>query len=252
MISLVDVAEVVRESVEIGLHVAGVGQVTRYDAAKQLADVLPLVRLRVVDEEGNVSFRARPIIPNVPVLFLGGGGFRATWPVAAGDTALLVFADSSLDAWLAKGGIADPVGEERHAMTDAVAIVGLKSFAQPWPDAHAANATIGRTSGEQIHFTPSGQIHLNAPATEAVVRGTTYRANEAAANNALASALTALQSALTALSSAVASVGSVAFSGPAAASACAAAAGSVASAISAINTLEAGASGYLSTVVKVK
>jgi hypothetical protein len=52
-------------------------------------------------------------------------------PVSVGDTGLLVFADGSLDVWLARGGVVDPLDDRHHALSDAVFIPGLRPFSNP-------------------------------------------------------------------------------------------------------------------------
>ena len=64
-----------------------------------------------------------PDIPNVPVAYPAGGGFRITWPLVAGDHVWLVISDRSLDEWKSGAPLpTEPVAARRFDLTDAVAI----------------------------------------------------------------------------------------------------------------------------------
>lgn len=63
--------------------------------------------------------------PSVP------SGASLVLPVAKGDTGLLIFCDSSLDVWLARGGLVDPLDDRHHSLSDAVFIPGLRPFSSP-------------------------------------------------------------------------------------------------------------------------
>lgn len=111
-----------------GMRVSMPGRVEAYDATTQKADVQPLVKRRYTDAAGVEQVERLPVVPSVPVIFPGAGEYSITFPVDIGDVVLLVFADSSLDLWLARGGEVDPEDTRSHALTDAVAIPGLRPF----------------------------------------------------------------------------------------------------------------------------
>lgn len=166
--SLETVIEAAREAWEAGLKVALPGRVEAYDATTQKATVKPLLRRRHEDEDGAVSYVPRNPISNVPVVFPGGGGYRLIFPLAVGDTVLLVFGDESMDAWLSKGGDADPADVRRHSLTDAICIPCLRSFATPWSDAPSGKVAFGKNgSNNQIQITAT-EIHLGPNPLDAV------------------------------------------------------------------------------------
>lgn len=127
------------------LHVSIPAKVVRVELAKGLVDAQPLVK-DVFDGQA-VSV---PVIPNVPVVWPGAGGYRLTFPIAAGDIVLLVFSDRSLDLWLEKGGEVDPEDPRRHALSDAIAIPGLRSFREPWTGAAEDAAVLGKDGAPQV------------------------------------------------------------------------------------------------------
>ena len=140
------------------LRVAIPARVESYDSARQAVNVLPLVEVPYTDEEGNEQFEALPVIPRVPVVFPGANGFRVTFPIVAGDTVLLVFADRSIDAWLDRGGLVEPTDARSHDLADAIAIPGLRSFRAPLSSAPTDAMTVGSDTGDAVIEIDSGEI----------------------------------------------------------------------------------------------
>ncbi len=128
------------------------GKVISYDAALQAVDVQPVIRDLFEDEEGAAQYETLPVIPRVPVVFLGGGGFRVTVPIRAGDHVTLIFADRSIDSWLAQGGILNPTPGRAHDLADAIAIPGLRSFKSPLASAPTDTMSIGADDGPTIEI----------------------------------------------------------------------------------------------------
>jgi hypothetical protein len=141
----------VAEQVLGGVSVSMPGEIVEYDPAEQRAIVQPMIKRAFIDAAGVRQVSRRAAIPDVPVLFQGGGGSRQTFPVAKGDTVLLVFCDASLDVWLSLGREVDPGDDRSHDVTDAIAIAGLLSFADATPAHPTATVTYGddvRLGGE--------------------------------------------------------------------------------------------------------
>lgn len=191
------------------MHTALPGEVQSYDADKQTANVQPLVRVPVEQEDGSTVTEALPICANVPVIFPGAGGMRLTFPLKKGDGVLLVFAEAHLDAWQAKGGLQDPPLRRRFHVADAVAIPGLHPDTSKWTGASTSDATLGADGGPQVVF-KTGEIHLGGsstdPATEPVLLGLTatnaLQQFTTTTGTAIASAATALAAAGVAITAA--------------------------------------------------
>lgn len=109
------------------------GSVVRYDASTQLADVQPLIPHSYEDEGGDRQIERKPVVPNCPVQFPTAGGFVITFPVAVGDTGLLVFSQASLDRWQSGDGseVSDPGFDHRHNITDGIFIPGVRAAGAP-------------------------------------------------------------------------------------------------------------------------
>lgn len=150
------------------LHTAMPGRVERYDRTTQTADVQPLVKRAVADEAGVESLESLPVVPSVPVVFPGAGDYAITFPIARGDTVLLVVASASLDRWLARGGEVDPDDERTHALSDAVAIPGLRAR----PDAlGSVPSSALHVRGGKIYLGEGTFVETPGTASDAVVTG---------------------------------------------------------------------------------
>lgn len=134
-----------------GLRVALPARVESYDPATQQVSAQPLVLEGFVGEDGERATERLPVINGVPVVFPGAGGFRVTFPVAVGDTVLLVFSSSSIDRWLALGGEVDPQDDRRHSINDAVAIPGLRDFAHSLAST-PSTMSLGKDGGPTIEI----------------------------------------------------------------------------------------------------
>jgi hypothetical protein len=193
-------AELVRETLETArrdLHTAMPGRVTTVrTGAGGIAsvDVQPLIRTSHTDELGEEQSERLPVIPSVPIAWPGAGGFRLTFPIAAGDTGLLVFCEADLDTWKAVGGEVDPLMTERHGLAGAVFYPGLKDLSAPWP-ASTSDMRLGSHGGAEIAMSLA-QVLLGGPlAVDAAVKGTTWRAAEAARHAGITSAYATLATA---------------------------------------------------------
>lgn len=121
-----------------GVWAALPGIVQSYNASEQTADIQPAVMNGYTDEAGNRAPETLPVIPRVPVVFPGAGSYSITWPLAVGDTVLLVFSSRSIDTYLSQGGVVDPRDDRRHSLSDAVAIPGLRTYKAPIASATAS------------------------------------------------------------------------------------------------------------------
>jgi len=127
--------------------------VLAYDPVRQLVTVKPTVsgRYHHPDSDQLIPFPL-PAIANVPVAFPSSSGFSITWPLLPGDTVYLVIADSSLDEWKSTGAAENiPIDTRRFDLTDAVAIPGLRSIADPIP-ATGVSATAMVIAGADIRL----------------------------------------------------------------------------------------------------
>lgn len=109
------------------LNCVKVGTIHKVDLTKRTAEVLVAFK-RILADESNENY---PMLLDVPIVTLQGGGGALTFPISKGDECLVLFSDANLDAWYATGGEAIPMDGRQHNPSDAIAIVGLNSLAHP-------------------------------------------------------------------------------------------------------------------------
>lgn len=176
-----------------GVSVCEPGQVLAYDAATLTADVQPLLLKSVQGETGSELIRQTPVT-HAPVLWIGGGGSRLTFPVEPGDQCLLIIPSRPIDQWSALGTEVDPKNKRRHHMTDAIALVGLQAPGR----AKAAHATATVLEGDDIRLGDADTAALLALKSDlttlkSAISGTVVVANDGGASFK-ATLLTALSS----------------------------------------------------------
>ena len=132
-------------------------RIESYDHTTQRAEVTPLLRRAYAD--GNVE--SMPVIAGVPVVWPRSGGASLTMPVKRGDGVMLVFADRSLDRWLVQGGEVTPDDRRKHDLSDAIAIPGLYSFADPSPQDNNDDVLL-QYAGSSLRMKADGDIEITA------------------------------------------------------------------------------------------
>ena len=95
--------------------------VRSYDPATRRAMVEPALPL--VGKDGTLLNRAP--VPNVPVVWPSGGGYTLTFPLAAGDPVLLVYAQRGIGGFKRTFGPSVPDLDGFFAAKDAVALAGF-------------------------------------------------------------------------------------------------------------------------------
>ncbi len=146
------------------------GIIQAYDATTQTATVQPAVQGVVTAPDGSTSLVSLPVVTDVPVQFPSGGGFALTFPVAAGDECLLIFASRGIDAWHALGGVQQPTGSRKHALSDAFAMLGFRSLPRALGAVSTTAVQLRNAAGTAlVEIQPSGHIRALAPAGLEVV-----------------------------------------------------------------------------------
>lgn len=148
---ILEALEIFHNANRADLHVALPGQVESYDAAKQVADVKPMVKRVSRDQDDVRTVDAMPTLSAVPVAFPRGGGYLMTFPLNPGDTGLLVFAERDIGAWRASAQDSDPSDEGLHTLAGAVFYPGLHTEAgalSSRPD----HLVLAKDGGPELHI----------------------------------------------------------------------------------------------------
>ena len=174
MTTPVSTAELLRKALDahsLDIHTALPGIVRSYDAANQTAEIeLALTRNvpAVEEDEAADTFETLPILPSVPVVFPRAGGFYLHFPLAVGDSVLVVFSEQDMNSWRNSAALSDPSVGLRHGLSGGVAIPGLYPRTNPNPDASASSGTIGTEGGVAIELR-SGSIAVDGDSDSAAL-----------------------------------------------------------------------------------
>lgn len=185
-------AEVLRRAIDASLAEvwgAAPGTVIRYDAGSQTCDVEVGIRRSVRDDGGEKVVDETTVLTNVPVAFPGAGGFFLSFPLAQGQRVLLVFADRSLDRYLATGEASDPTDLRVLGPAGAVAVpLSVRPVGEKIVDAHPSNMVAGHDENVQTHWTGT-EIRLTGfTDTEFVARADRVEAQLSALKAAISGA----------------------------------------------------------------
>lgn len=195
-------AEVISSAIEsrlLDVHVSVPGRIQSYDSARQVADVLPMIRRAIDSEEGRTVHEQLPVIPNVPVGWPRGGGYGLQFPISKGDHVWLVFSESSYAQWRATGDLSDPGDLRRHDISYPVALPCISPDSQTLPS--AAHALLSVPGGGKLVVSAGGETDAVALAglvgsVLSALKGAIDSAASTEAGNAGLGGMTALKAAL--------------------------------------------------------
>lgn len=109
------------------VHTAIPGIIMSFNKDERTAEVQPAIKRVFINNDGEPEAHDLPPCLDVPVVFPGGGGFELLFNVQEGDECLLIFSERCIDGWYETGDTAEPYDLRRHDLSDAFAIVGVKS-----------------------------------------------------------------------------------------------------------------------------
>ena len=184
------------------LHTAFPGIVQSYDAATQTATIVPAVRYPVPQPDGSYQYEELPPIPSVPIVFPRTKRWAFSLPISAGDTVLVVCAESAIGAWRAGDGSVQYPGDlRRHHLSHAVAIPGLPARSKALQHASATDLVLGADStgdgvtlDTRLTIKPDGSVTITQGSTVVVQidpDGTVHLAGNAGSLVALANLVSA-------------------------------------------------------------
>ncbi len=103
-----------------------VGNIVSYDSANQTCEV-EIGMLRKLPTGEEVKY---PILLDVPVIILSGGGTSLTFPIEPGDKCVILFNDRDIDIFLEEDRSALPNSSRAHDYSDGIALVGIRTVSE--------------------------------------------------------------------------------------------------------------------------
>lgn len=125
-----DQLTIIRDAIDAALstlHTCMPGMVEAVDLQRMTVSVQPAIQAQARQADGSLKLLDLPVLHDIPLHFPSGGGCTLTFPVKAGDECLLVFASRCIDLWWQNGGVQAPFEVRRHDLSDAFALVGVRS-----------------------------------------------------------------------------------------------------------------------------
>lgn len=147
------------------------GIIQSFNAAKMTVEVKPAVQVSLLDINGDITWVALPLLVDCPVVFPGGGGYTLTFPIAAGDECLVVFASRCIDSWWEQGGAPQPPEVRMHDLSDGFVIVGPRSVPRALSSISTTDVVLRSDDGtakisikanKDIAFTTTANVTMNA------------------------------------------------------------------------------------------
>ncbi|MHC3068972.1 Gp138 family membrane-puncturing spike protein [Klebsiella pneumoniae] len=139
------------------------GVVAAVNLAAQTLSVQPTVQGSVASPDGAKQLVNLPLLVDVPIVWPRAGGFALTFPIAAGDEVLVVFASRCIDSWWQSGGIGAPAEARMHDLSDGFAILAPTSQPKKLSGVSSTNVQLRDEAGTTyVEITPDGKARVVA------------------------------------------------------------------------------------------
>lgn len=151
------------ESQQAQIWTALPGVVAAVNLAAQTLSVQPTVQGSVASPDGAKQLVNLPLLVDVPIVWPRAGGFALTFPIAAGDEVLVVFASRCIDSWWQSGGIGAPAEARMHDLSDGFAILAPTSQPKKLSGVSSTNVQLRDEAGTTYaEITPDGKARVVA------------------------------------------------------------------------------------------
>ena len=129
-----------------------------------VVSVLPTIEMLVTKQDDTEVSTQMPVIVDCPVVYMGGGGFVATFPIQPGDEALVIFADRCIDGWWQSGKVSPQSVLRMHSLSDGFALIGPRSQLKAIPNISTSSAQLRSLDGSTyIEIAGGHVVNIVAP-----------------------------------------------------------------------------------------
>lgn len=137
--------------------------VTAVDLSKQTVSVQPSVQGNISAPDGSSQSVNLPLLVDVPIVWPRAGGFALTFPIAAGDEVLVVFASRCIDTWWQSGGVGVQAEVRMHDLSDGFAVLAPTSQPKKLSNVSSSNVQLRDEAGTTyVEITPDGKARVVA------------------------------------------------------------------------------------------
>lgn len=135
-----------------------------YNSGAQTVTAQPTIQAQIRQPNGTWVDTNMPLCQDCPVVFPGGGGFTLTFPIAAKDEGVLVFASRCIDSWWQQGGIQKQAELRMHDLSDGFFIPSMLSQTNKPGNPSTNTCQLRSKDGTTYVEIAAGQIvNINAP-----------------------------------------------------------------------------------------
>lgn len=149
------------ENAQAQIWTALPGVVTGVDLGKQTVSVQPSIQGTISSPSGSSQSVNLPLLVDVPIVWPRAGGFALTFPIAAGDEVLVVFASRCIDSWWQSGGVGAQAEVRMHDLSDGFAVLAPTSQPKKLSNVSSSNVQLRDEAGTTyVEIAPGGKIKL--------------------------------------------------------------------------------------------
>jgi hypothetical protein len=147
-----------------GLWTALPAIVQSYNAEKLTVEAQPAIKAKALAQDGTYSDQNLPLCVDCPVQWPGGGGYLLTFPIAAGDEGILVFANRCIDSWWQSGGVQTQAELRMHDLSDGIFIPLIFSNGKVPQNVSTDAVQLRSNDGTvKIEIAAEGKVNIVAP-----------------------------------------------------------------------------------------
>lgn len=143
--------------------------VVSVDDDGQHATFQPAIKSIVRNPDGSTTPVDLPVLTSVPMQFPNGGGVGMTFPVKAGDEAMVVFSARPLDAWQQSGGTQAQIDARMHDLSDGLAMMGFRSSPRALQSVNSDAAEIRTDDGNTVISLKGDQVQVKATNSKSTI-----------------------------------------------------------------------------------
>lgn len=141
-----DVFNLFQKQIMLALNCHAIATVQSFDSAKQTVRATINYKKTFFRKDSDGTYvpvqKDFPILIDCPVIVLRGGKSSLTFPVATGDTCLILFNDRDIDNWFSSGQNVPCATQRLHSFADGIALIGLSSKANALQNYDTARASL--------------------------------------------------------------------------------------------------------------
>lgn len=139
-------------------------EIVSWDPLTNTVSAQPVLPSRVEQTDGTYLWPVPNPMIHCPVVFMGGGGWTATFPIKPNDEALAIFSARSIDEWLQAGGVQNQRADLRaFSISDGFILVGPRSMPHVLTNINTTGMELRSDDGlTKITLSP-GSVTIDGP-----------------------------------------------------------------------------------------